>query len=644
MPVTSVTYQPSIGQLLAAYRPIVFKVEATSTSGDPVPPYVVADIYIADKYYKSIIRTSAEASDILSSLWRFDISDAMQEYLQPDIAVITNAQVLAAVHASAKVMVRFRASDLDEDGFTVEEGSPKPIQATKNTASVAGSGLQSNTIFVLNSALQHEDNQNMETHLNSFKQGSWGANAFPLTHRNRYFFCPNDSDHFPMVFTGDCIDADMTLHYRLRGSSSFSSVTGGGGAGCDPIGFASIAVTGNQVSVFMDVEAVPTGQYVIAEYRKVGDSVWIWTGVNYGGNFSFNVNGADIAGDYEIRMTTFCTPCQSGSVVDEFTLSGSVLNTEWRGINPFCVVQNPSSPIYIVLETRNLVTDDSYFPSDLYRTSRVQLAMVDLYAKFYSDASHLTPVSVTASDLKIYVKKQDLQNQSSSAGFSTQTVNTVIPFTVDPAGVEVLLGQVTQQMIVQSYETPWDGTGFPTVAATNTNNSSYTVYPDHQLTSGNTGFRAFADLQEYNTDTGTPILGSTKANDSGDPDYIAPTSDEAICPAGPPTTTVSYGYDLEIAKVEIIAGGVSTYAQTVTDTDSGGHYYAYHIPKNTDISVTVKAKTLNAGNTSGVVKANVTYVDSVGVTHSAIFNVPNNVETTLPQVFQNVQNINISNY
>lgn len=643
MPVTSVTYQPATGQLLAAYRPIVFKVEATSTLGLPLPPYVVADIYIADKYYKSIIRTSAEAFDTLSSLWRFDISDALQEYLQPDIAVITNSDILAAVHASAKVMVRFRASDIDADGFTVEEGLPKPIQATKNTPSVAGSGLQSNTIFVINSALQHEDNQNMEQHLNSFKQGSWANNAFPLTHRNRYLFCPNDSDHFPIIFTGDCIDADMTLNYRVRGSNSYSSVTGSGGSGlCTPLAF-TLSVTANQVTISM-VSAAPAGGYFLAQYKKHADSVWIDAAQFTAPNLVFTINGSDVAGNYDLRVITFCTPCKSGTISSTFTLAGGVINKEWRGIDPYCVVQNPVSPIYIVLETRNLVTDDSYFPSDLYRTSRVQTAMVDLYAKFYSDAAHLTPVSVSESDLKIYVKQINLQNQSSSAGFSSQTLQNIISFTVDPAGVEVLLGQVQQQMIVQSYEVPWDGTGFPAVAATSTTNSSYQVYPDHQLTSGNTGFRAFANLQEYNSDTNTPILGSTKPNDSGDPDYIAPISDPSTCPAGPPTTTVSYGYDLEIAKVEIIANGASTYAQTVTDTDSGGHQYAYNIPKNTNISITVKARTLNAGNTSGFVKARVAYIDGAGIFQSESFNVPNNIETTLPQIFQNVQNINISNY
>lgn len=646
MPVSSITYQPAIGQLLAAYRPIVFKVEATATGGDPIPPYVVADIYIQDVYYKSIIRTSAEAFSTTISQWNFDISDALQEYLQPDIAVITNSDILPAVHMSAKVMVRFRSSDLDEDGFTVEEGT-RPVQATKNTPAAAGSGLQSNYIFVINSALQHEDNQNLQVHLNSFKTGSWSANAFPLSHRSRYLFCPGDSDHFPIVFTGDCIDADMTINYRLRGSSSWSSSnSSGGGAGCSAIGIDHIDITGNQVEVFMDVEAVPDGQFVRAEYRKQGDTTWIWTGVNYGGNFSFNINGSDIAGDYEIRLITFCSVCANAiSEVEEFTLSGEETNTEWRGINPYCVVQNPEVPIYIVIEARNPVTTESYYPSDLYRTSRVNTAYVDLYAKFYSDASHLTPVSVTETDLKIYLKRRDNINTSSSSGSTDQVVENMIPFTVDPAGVEVFLGQVMQQNVVQAYEVPWDGTGFPAVASTSTSNYVYTIYPDHQLTSGNTGYRGFSNLQEYNSDTNTPIMPvSTKPNDSGDPDYIEPYLDPATCPAGPPVTTVSYGYKLEIAKVEMMFNGTSTYAETVTGTGSGGYVYAYNIPRNTNVTLTVKGKTLDSGNTSGFIKVRVQYVDGAGVTQSEAFNIPNNVETTIPAIFQNIQNINISNY
>ncbi len=591
MPVTAITYQPATGQLLAAYRPIVFKVEAISTAGEPVPPYVVADIYIQDIYYKSIIRTSAEEISTLLSQWNFDISDALKEYLQPDIAVITNSDILPAIHMSAKVMVRFRSSDIDVDGFTVEEGT-RPVQATKNTPAVAGSGLQSNFIFVVNSALQHEDNQNLELHLNSFKQGSWSANAFPLTHRNRYLFCPGDSDHFPMVFTGDCIDASLTINYRLRGQSSWSSDNAtGSSATCVPIGFTR-SVTGNQVSILMN-SAAPAGGYFLVQYKKTSDSVWIDVGSpSPAPGIVFTINGSDVAGNYNLRVTTFCSPCASGSVSSTFTLSGVITNKDWRGINPYCVVQNPSSPVYIVLETRNLVTDEAYSPSDLYRTSRAQTAHVDLYAKFYSDATHLTPVSVTATDMRIYVKQINNQNMSSDTGFSDNVVQTIIPFTVSPAGNEVLLGQVIQQLINQNYSAPWDGTGFPTISATSTTNSTYQPYPDHQLTSGNTGFRAFANLQEYNSDTNTPILGSTKANDSGDPDYIAPTLDTTICPAGPPTTAVSYGYDLEVAKVEIMFNSTSVYAQTVVDTDAGGYNFQYNVPRNTNVSFIITNLTL----------------------------------------------------
>jgi len=45
----------------------------------------------------------------------------------------------------------------------------------------------------------------------------------------------------------------------------------------------------------------------------------------------------------------------------------------------------------------------------------------------------------------------------------------------------------------------------------------------------NTGFKAWTTLEEYNVATGA-ATGNTKPNDSGDPDYVAPVYDPAICP------------------------------------------------------------------------------------------------------------------
>lgn len=636
MPAITIPYQPASGHLLAAYRPLILKVVATATGGDPLPPYVVCDIYIEDVYYKSILRTAAESQDEAGSTWQFDIQDALQEYLAPDIAQIDNNNVLQAPHMSAKVFCRFRSSDIDGDGFTVEEAT-KPVQATRTTEAVSGTGLQSNTFWVINAALQHEDNQNLVSHLNAYKQGVWDDNAFPLTHRNRYFFCPGDSDHFPFAFRGDCISADMVLNYRLRGDTAFQQATAINVNVCAAIGF-TVGVTANQVQVTLD-SAPGAGESVLVQYKKQAESVWIDAGVFTIQNISFNVNGEDIAGDYDIRVIHFCTPCLSADpVLDEFTLSGEETNLAWHGINPFCVVQAFEDPIYIKLELRATSVEETFFPDEVDPESRTLSTKSELWAEFYSDATLITPLSITQAGLKIFVKQ--IQSISEYDGTNTynHVVENVFTYTVDAAGVEVMLDEEVQFQLVNEF---FDE--YPNVTSSSTFNYLYQPYPTLELTAGNSGELGYEDLEEYNTDTNVPT-GETKPNIDSDPDYIAPEENEGICPSGPDATTITYGYGLEVAKVQMNYDTVFNYYSTpISDTGAGGYQYVRPVPRNEDITVSIKAKTLDSGNTSGFVKVRVTYNPGSGST-TATFNVPNDIETTLPQTFQNISNINVSNY
>lgn len=635
MPVNTITYQPTTAQLLAAYRPIVFRVEATSTGGDPVPPYVVCDIYIADVYYKSIIRTAAELESDVLSTWLFDISDALQEYLAPDLPAIDNSNLLQAAHISAKVFCKFRASDVDSDGFTVEE-EDKPVQATRNTAAVSGDGLQSTSFFVINSALQHEDNQNLESHLDSFKTGAWKPDAFPLTHRGNYHFCNNDSDHFPLIFTGACITVDLVLNYRLKGSAVFVQATAIDLQTCDPATF-TLSVTGNKVDVDLD-DALPSGEAVVVQYKKQADSVWIDAGTFTTQSFFFYVTPGD-ADDYDIRVIHFCNSCLSGPPeTDTFTLDGTVISLGWRGINPACEVIDIDPPVYIALELRDEEETDENYPDDISPITRTQTTKKDLYAKFYSDSAHLTPVNLTETGLKIFVKQ--IENRADDYVVGTdlhKEVESLLTYTVNPSGVnEIFLGQVTTLQLITNYST------YPTVTVITTFDYLFEPYPTHLLVGGNTGNLVFTDLEEYNTVTNTPT-GTTKPNDSGDPDYIAPTP-SAACAAGPDMTQVTYGSGLEISKVELHYGSTFLYADTVGDTGSGGYIYIFSIPKNTALNIAVKAKTLSVGNTTGFLKVRVTYVDSSGTTQIAEYSIPDNVETSLPATFQNVTNIAITNF
>jgi hypothetical protein len=644
MPVTSITYQPATGQLIAAYRPIVFQVQATATGGGITPPYVVCDIYLADVYYKSVFRTAPESIQSTYSVYQFNISDALQEYLQADLATINNNNLLKAPHASAKVFCRFRSSDKDNDGFTVEEPT-RPVQGTKFTAPVDGTGTLSNVFFAINSALQHEDNQNLALHLAAYKQGMWANNAFPLTHRNRYYFCDNDSDHFPLIFTGDCVSADILLHYRLKGQTSFTQETAQDINVCPAIGFTP-SVTGNRVDVHMDT-ALPTGQTVMVQYKKQADSVWITAGNYATQDFFFYVNGSNIAGDYDIRVITFCTPCLSSDPqTDTFTLSGAVISVAWRGIDPFCVVQTFGSPIYVKLELRNPATNTVDYPNSIDPLEKTITNSSELYAMFFSDANLLNPLSVTQDGLKVYVLKDS--STSFIGAFSFQYRNqSVDTYIVDVNGTEVLLGEVSTTIDHYTYNP------FPAVDGTTNTTNTYSIYPTSELVGGNTGEKGFNNLQEYNTVTNIPT-GNVKPNDSGDPDYIAPAPDTATCPNGADITTVTFGENLQIFNVNLHASGyfsfpsfvpaISYNTGSVGNTYGGGWTFVFPAPKNRFFSINVQAQTLDGGNSTGNVKCRVTYIDNSGNTQVATFDVPNNIYTSLPQTFKNIVNVHISNY
>ena len=638
MPVTSISYQPATGQLIAAYRPIVFKVQATATGGGVTPPFVVCDIYLADVYYKSVIRTVPGSIASTYSVFQFDISDALQESLQADLATINNDNLLKAPHTSAKVFCRFRSSDVDGNGFTVEEATA-PVQGTKFTSPVAGTGTQSNSFLTINSALQHEDNQNLALHLAAYKQGSWAANAFPLTHRNRYFFCDNDSDHYPLIFTGDCVNADILLHYRLKGQTSFTQATAQDINTCTGIGFTP-SVTGNRVDVHMDI-AIPTGQSLLVQYKKQADSVWITAGSYTTQDFFFYVNGSDISGDYDIRIVTFCTPCLSSDPeVGTFTLSGTSVNLAWRGINPFCVVQNFSPAVYVKLEVRDSTTETTDYPDNINPITRFVETKGNLYAMFFSDANLLNPVTVNQTGLKVFVlvnaliDYQTLHSQQHS----------VTTYNVDANGTEVLLGEVNTKDEQYGYNP------YPNVWSSTITNRSFFPYPDMQLTGGNTGEKGFANLQEYNTSTNIPT-GVTKPNDSSDPDYIDPVSDTTTCPNGPDITTVTFGYGLSISNVNLhsrrvgFTGTILDYnTGSYNDTQAGGYQLIFPLVKNRLWAITVIARTLDGGNTTGVIKCTVTYVDINGNTQVGVFDVTDNVATPIPGQYNNIINVNISNY
>ena len=180
---------------MAAYRPIVFDVEFMEK-----PPVTYCDIYFGGIYYKTLSKTTPENSNI----YRFDISDACQEYLSSELAPINSNSLNIPSKYFVECFCRFRTSKYDSNGFISQE-KIIPVQGTSSNAPVEGGGKQSLTFYVLNAALQHENNQNFQKHLKSIPhleipETPESKNTLPLTHRPiDYKICANDSDFYPIV-------------------------------------------------------------------------------------------------------------------------------------------------------------------------------------------------------------------------------------------------------------------------------------------------------------------------------------------------------------------------------------------------------------------------------------------------------------
>lgn len=634
MPVSALSNQPAVGSLHAAYRPVIIRALATATAGGPQPPFVACDIYVKDAFYKTMIRTAPDVKTDTLSEYVFDIADALQEYLGVDLPAINNTELLQAPHMSAKVFCRFRASDINPDGFTIEEGDV-PVQGTKFTEAVPGGGLESNTFYVINAALQHEDNQDLAVHLNSYKQGTWAADAFPLTHRKRYFVNEGDSDHFPLVYSGECIQANLVLHYRLKGQANFRPpVSIGGSEACETPDF-EIAVSVNRVDVNM-LTSIGAGEKFFVQYK--GQAEIEWTTVNFFTDSSFFFNVL-IAGDYFLRIVKFCSACLSSDVqIKPFTIETSS-TLAWRPKKQRCEQVEYEQPIYIELELRNLQTEDTWYPNNTTPYQHTVRTYGELWAKFFSDPDHLVPLNLVQDDVIVPVKQRAGTTQNQTPYVYYNEFETIQTYTVDVNGTQVMLSAFVE---TSNTTTEYDGNpsvpGFST-AVTN----AFEAFPTDQLQGGNTGNVYWEGLEQYNVITGAPT-GEIKLNTPGDPDYVPPVENLSACPIGVANTVIEYGFALQISKVEFRLGSSSpyeyVYATTVGDTGGGGYRYLENIPKDKQFAITVKAKSLASGaNNDGMVEVRVTLDDNSVLWHR----VPDNIETTLPQTFMGVKAINISN-
>jgi hypothetical protein len=224
MPIGSIITQPghlTEPRIVPAYRPVIFRVSATRTDGAAQPPVVYCDVYFDDVYYKTIQATQYAKLNTGNTEWKFDISDVCQEYLRRDLPVNGGADIIIANRQTAQCFVRFRSSGYDDNNFIAPEGIA-PIQGTGTRAPADGSGDESESFVIINATLQHEDNQDFITHLDNIpKNGTWDAEAYPLTHRpNPNYLCKNNSDYFPFIYLGNKSISKMRVVYTPRDGSA----------------------------------------------------------------------------------------------------------------------------------------------------------------------------------------------------------------------------------------------------------------------------------------------------------------------------------------------------------------------------------------------------------------------------------------
>lgn len=221
MPINSIISNPVTNSLNAAYRPVVVSVQATRTDNTAVPPVVYCDIYFNDLFYKTITKTVARQVNPGNSIWDFDIQDAAQEYLKHYLSAPSNATILIASPVFTRCYCRLRSSGYTTSGFIQYENTA-PVQGTANKASVSGTGLQTSTFYIVNSTLQHEDSQNLLSHLSLSKKRTWSAGNAPLTHRPDHVRVNrNASSVYPML-VNEAI-AGVRLRYKFYGQKTFHS-------------------------------------------------------------------------------------------------------------------------------------------------------------------------------------------------------------------------------------------------------------------------------------------------------------------------------------------------------------------------------------------------------------------------------------
>jgi hypothetical protein len=275
--VLTITSQPSVNDIRSAYRPILFTVNVADTT----PPKVMyCDVYVNGDYYRTISKT--QYKKVYPGLsgptdWEFDIQEVCQEVVGRHLPSYAGSNIILARPCSAVVYCRFRGSTIDADGFLVPGGTP-PIQGTGSTHPVEGDGLQSNSIYALNVALQHHQNPVLATHLNSYKSGTWSSgDSFPMSHRkDNYVIGISQNDYYAIFYKGAGALSKLRLKYRVKGDDTIQQAT----SDVNVVDDEDDALVGDPGGLFYVITDNGDGTQTVTFYFPI-DPDWVTVDIRY---------------------------------------------------------------------------------------------------------------------------------------------------------------------------------------------------------------------------------------------------------------------------------------------------------------------------------------------------------------------------
>lgn len=265
--------QPGANSLKAAYRPVIIQANTVFSPSTPISPVVYCDIYFNGVYYKTLSKTQYSLLSDETAGWTFDLQDAAQEYLKKYLGSNGGAALMDAAPIILKAYCRVRATQKDANGFVISEGSA-PVQATGSTPAVSGQGLPSDSFYILNATLQHDDVQDLPAHLNAFKRREWVSDGYPLSHRpDRYRLSLVDSDYFGVIVPLNTCVGSMVLQYRFKGQYTVRQMSTSIGLPCNAV-ISNLSAT--QVSGTQNVSIAWTGTGDVTGYLyRIDGGLWI---------------------------------------------------------------------------------------------------------------------------------------------------------------------------------------------------------------------------------------------------------------------------------------------------------------------------------------------------------------------------------